>query len=342
MSEPAPFFASLADGPEGGRAVWLRTIDGVRIRAGYWPGGALGTVVLLPGRTEYVEKYGRAARELLSRGWSVIVLDWRGQGLADRPLDDPMLGHVAQFSDYQHDLDAVLAFLRHEGGARGLRAPWMLLSHSMGGLIALRAVNRRLPFHAAVFSAPMWGIRVPLWHRPLADAMRLLPLSLPQDRGYAPTTSGKSYVLTAGFEGNQLTGDLAMWDYLRSHVEAEPALRLGGPSLGWLRSALRECAVQMRGPAPALPAIVALGSQENIVRPDPIHRRMAGWRAGRLEIYSGARHEVPMERPEIRTRFFDSAHRLFAEQAGKGAPAEEPAVSRRSSRRWLLSIRDRG
>ena len=56
----APFFADLADGPPGGRAVWLRTEDGVRIRVGLWRGGEKGTVVLLPGRTEYIEKYGRA------------------------------------------------------------------------------------------------------------------------------------------------------------------------------------------------------------------------------------------------------------------------------------------
>ena len=62
---PAPFHADLADGPPGGRAVWLRTADEVRIRAGLWRGGDKGTVFLLPGRTEYIEKYGRAAGDLV-------------------------------------------------------------------------------------------------------------------------------------------------------------------------------------------------------------------------------------------------------------------------------------
>ena len=55
MSGAAPFYADVADGPPGGRAVWLHAADGVRLRAGLWPlQGARGTVLLLPGRTEYV------------------------------------------------------------------------------------------------------------------------------------------------------------------------------------------------------------------------------------------------------------------------------------------------
>ncbi len=316
MTAPAPLFQTLADGPEGGRAVWLQTEDGVRIRAGYWPGGRLGTVVFLPGRTEYVEKYGRAARDLAQRGWSMVTLDWRGQGLADRPLTDPMLGHVGHFTDYQRDLDRLLLWLHEQGQGLGLSGPLMLMSHSMGGLIALRGLARGLPFRASVFSAPMWGIRIPLWRRPLAGAMRRLPFALPQDRGYAPTTSGQSYILRTAFGDNHLTGDAEMWSWLHSQLEAEPGLRLGGPSLGWLRGALRECATMARVGSPATPALAVLGSLEHIVTAAPIRRRMSHWQGGRLEIYTGARHEVPMEAPEHRKRFFDSAHELFLASGG--------------------------
>lgn len=311
MSDTAPLFDSLADGPEDGRAVWLITSDGVRIRLGYWPGGALGTVVFLPGRTEYIEKYGPAARELRRRGWSMVVLDWRGQGLSERALPDPMLGHVERFTDYQRDLDAALGWIASEGHARGLGGPLMQMSHSMGGLIGLRALTRGLPFRASVFSAPMWGIRIPLWGRPLAGFMRRLPLALPHDRGYAPSTSPQSYILRTAFEQNHLTGDATTWSWLRRQLEAEPGLRLGGPSLGWLRDALRECARVARMPAPELPSLVALGSREYIVMPGPIRQRMRAWQGGRLDLYPGARHEVPMETPDHRARFYDSAHDLF-------------------------------
>ena len=84
---PAPFHAALADGPPGATCVWL-TAGQARIRVAWWKAGDKGTVLLLPGRTECIEKYGRAAGDLVARGFSVITIDWRGQGLADRALPD--------------------------------------------------------------------------------------------------------------------------------------------------------------------------------------------------------------------------------------------------------------
>ena len=125
MSEPAPFHADVADAPEGGRAFWLNTLDGLRLRAAVWDGGALGTAVVLPGRTEYIEKYGRVVRRLTERGLSVAVLDFRGQGLSTRNATAPHLGHVEDFRHYQHDVAALLAHLRdldvHFGHQRARR-----------------------------------------------------------------------------------------------------------------------------------------------------------------------------------------------------------------------------
>ena len=108
--QSAPFYSDVADGPEHGRAFWLRTTDGVRIRIGLWtPSGASkGTVLLFPGRTEYTEKYGRAAADFARRGYATLAVDWRGQGLADRLLDDAMSGYVQVFDDYQTDVEASL------------------------------------------------------------------------------------------------------------------------------------------------------------------------------------------------------------------------------------------
>jgi len=54
---PAPFYQDMAEGPENGAAHWLTTADGVQIRMGHWrTGGEKGTILLFPGRTEYIEK----------------------------------------------------------------------------------------------------------------------------------------------------------------------------------------------------------------------------------------------------------------------------------------------
>ncbi len=304
----APFFAEVADGPDGGHAVWLKAADGVRIRLALWPQeGAQGTVVLLPGRTEYAEKYGRTAADMAARGYAMVAVDWRGQGLADRPLTDPMTGHVGDFAEYQADLDAVFAHL----AGSSMPEPWYLLGHSMGGCIALRGVMRGLPVQAVAFSAPMWGILIAAWMRPLAVALSTASKYFAFDHRYAPGTGARTYVLDAPFLGNSLTTDAEMWGYMRDQAQARPELTLGGPSLGWLKAALHECHALAQMPAPRLPALTGLGTQERIVDVAPVHARMAGWPGGRLELFTGAEHEVLMERAPHRLRFRDLACDLF-------------------------------
>ena len=305
----APFYAEVADGPVDGRALWLTTRDGVRIRAGIWNAtAARGTVVLLPGRSEYVEKYGRTARDLATAGYATLTVDWRGQGLADRSFADPLLGHVGDFAEYQTDLDALMAFAI----AENLPRPYFLMPHSMGGTIGLRGLSRGLPFNAVAFSAPMWGIMMAPYLRPVANVLSSAARLLGLQRLYVPGTNGESYVLATPFTGNTLTTDPDMWDYMRRHCASHAGLRMGGPSLGWLHAALAECAALTQLPAPAYPAICALGTREKIVDTIPVHAMMSRWPGARLDLYDGAEHEVLMEKPSIRDAFLRSAVALFA------------------------------
>ena len=93
--------------------------------------------MMFPGRTEYIEKYGDCAAEFTGRGFAFLAVDWRGQGLADRLLDDVRVGHVDQFTDYQHDVQATLDL----AADLNLPKPWFVIGHSMGGAIGLRATR---------------------------------------------------------------------------------------------------------------------------------------------------------------------------------------------------------
>lgn len=305
----APFFADLADAPPGGRSVWLQS-GRARIRVALWNAGGKGTVFLLPGRTECIEKYGRAAGECIQRGYSFITVDWRGQGLADRALPDRMAGHVDSFSDYQDDLDAMLV----EADFQGLPRPYFMIAHSMGGAIGLRALMRGLPFRAAVFSGPMWGISMSPWLRPVASVATALARPFRLGNCYAPSTGAECYVLAAPFEGNVLTNDREMWAYMRRQLQTVPDLALGGPTMTWLGLALRECKALMAAPAPKVPAICSVGALEKVVDMQPMHQRMSDWPAGQLDIYPDAEHELMMEVPDVRNRFFERAVSLFDAQ----------------------------
>lgn len=318
--ENAPFFADVAHGPDDGAAWWLTTEDGLRVRVGAWARDAKkGTVLLFPGRTEYVEKYGRAAQDFALRGYSTLAVDWRGQGLADRLLDDTMSGHVLKFTDYQHDVAAAVAAAQ----ALNLPRPWHLLGHSMGGCIGLRAIMEGLPVQSCVFSGPMWGIRMASSLRPLAWSLSWSGRQLGMGHVYAPGTSQDNYVLSEPFETNKLTCDRSMYDYMIDQARAYPQLGLGGPSLHWLHEALKETRLLARRPSPDMPCLTILGTDEDIVDVNRIHDRMERWPQGDLELINGGRHEVLMDSAAIRTQVFTRICDHYNRSAGV-APAMNP------------------
>ena len=303
----APFHR-LKDSPDGrGHALWLRAEDGIRLRAGLWrPQQAAGTVLLFPGRTEYIEKYVPIAERLADEGLATLAIDWRGQGMSDRLLSDPRPGHIADFADYQRDvLELIVA-------AETLRLPrpWHLLAHSMGGNIGLAALMNGLPVQTAAFSAPMLGLRhilpVQLVSGVAGTAMRF-------GRGGLSVlgTRGSTYLLDAPFRGNALTDDPVQWGRLVAESGSWPHLTLGGASYAWIAAAIAECRRLSSLPAPELPALIGLGSRETVVSAAAIRARAASWPQARLLELADARHELMFNSPPIADRFLAAVLRLF-------------------------------
>ncbi|MBL6429325.1 MAG: alpha/beta hydrolase [Maritimibacter sp.] len=313
--DDAPLFDEVAEGPKGGRAYWLTCPDGVKIRLAHWPKSgrrkARGTVLLFPGRTEYAEKYGPAAAEFAAQGYDMIAVDWRGQGIADRVAEDKLLGHVADFDDYQVDVDTVMAAVAE----LDLPKPYYLIGHSMGGCIGLRALHRNLPVNAAVFSAPMWGIGLATWLRPVAWSLSWLTHSFGDGTKLSPATKREGYVQIAPFEDNQLTKDPEMWAFMQRQLVAHPELALGGPSVTWLYLALRETASLARTPPPAIPTLTFLGADERIVATEPVHKVMEHWKNGELVVVPKAEHEIMMEVPDTRAMFYQRTVEHFQAHA---------------------------
>lgn len=300
--EQAPLFEDVADAPTGGAAHWLTTSDGLRIRAAHWThDGAKGTVLLFPGRTEYIEKYGRAACELRARGYATLIVDWRGQGIADRLAPDRGLGHVNFFADYQHDVAALLTHARQ----LGLPEPYYLLAHSMGGCIGLRALTEGLPVKAAAFSAPMWGIQMSAALRPFAWGVSTIGRRMGLGTRVSPGEDTTSYLGTVTLAENALTNDAEMFEHMQNQITQHPDLGLGGPSLLWLNEALLEMRRLTAMPAPRVPALTFLGTDETIVDPARIRSKMAKWPDGKLEVIHTGKHEMLMESPAIKDPIYD-------------------------------------
>ena len=305
---PAPFLDDIAYGPDGGAAYWLHTSDNVKIRVGHWPlDAAKGSVLIFPGRTEFIEKYGQSAAHFADRGFASLAVDWRGQGLAERLLDNPLIGHVNQFSDYQKDVAALIRAARE----LNLPRPFYLLAHSMGGAIGLRAAIEGLAVKAVAFSGPMWGIKIAPHLKPMAWTLSHLMPRVGQGHRLTPSTRIEHHVLADGFEGNLLTRDRRQFEIMREQLTKHPELSLGGPSLGWLREALLETKHLAGRPSPSMPCVTFLGSNERIVEIGHIHRRMSDWKNGVLELVPDGEHEVLMDASDVSGPVFDRMAQLF-------------------------------
>ncbi len=294
----APLYLKMAKAPKGGVARFITTPDNTKIRFAIWAGGTRGTVVFLAGRTEYIEKYGVTYGQLVQRGFSVVVLDWRGQGLSDHIDGRNDLGDVVRFSDYQQDLETVL----NHPDVLALSGPRLMFSHSMGGCLGLRHLMGKHDFKAAVFSAPMWDVILPKGARPVVAVLSGIARAVGLGKGRMPTTNGDFYVTSADFKDNTLTSDPDQWQFMRQHIVDRPEFGLGGASLRWFRGALDEFKRFKSGKLPDIPTLVLYGTDEAIVLPEAIEQVSARLPDNTLIKIQSARHEIWMETPEIQAQ----------------------------------------
>ncbi len=314
--ESAPLFEEIAAGPSGGVAHWLTTADGLRIRVGLWnKSDAKGTILIFPGRTEFIEKYGATAKAFQERGYACLAIDWRGQGIADRLMSNRAIGHVGEFSDYQHDVAAVMDYARKQN----LPRPYFMIGHSMGGCIGLRSLMDGLDVQGAMFSAPMWGVEMSTPLRAAAWSLSTVGTSLGFDQKLVPGQFEEGYVLRVPFEDNTLTNDPSAWQLFKKQLETHPDLGIGGPSLRWLNQSLREMYQLSAAPSPNVPCLTYLGTNEEIVDPFRIRSRMGNWPKGKLRVIEGGRHEMLMDVPDMRNMIFDETAAFFDTQLTQAA-----------------------
>jgi lysophospholipase len=282
--------------------------DGLRLRAALFPCEAgRGSVVLSPGRTEPIEKYYEVVDELRARGFTVLVHDWRGQGLSARMLKDRMRGHAKGSEPYLADLDAVLAAYDDR-----LPRPWVALGHSMGGgLTALALVKGETRFAAAALSSPMLGINLRGRSAPTVRFIAGLLGRLGLSSLYIPAWTDP---LDQPFHLGVLTHDERRWNRFRDQMLACHDLRLGGATWGWVEFALELSAeIQKPGAVEAVKTpLVAFAAGEEALVDNTLIRNFAD-RApnGALVEVSGARHELFMETDDKRAEVWTAIDALL-------------------------------
>lgn len=150
-------------------ANWQIMPDGQRLFVRDWPlAQAERGVLIVHGLGEHSGRYARLARWFRQRGFAVRSYDQRGHGRTTGQR-----GAIRRADDLVADLGRVYATFTQQ-----MRTPPLLLGHSMGGVVALRAVlDRRLAPPGLVLSSPALRSREPAW---VLRSARVLDRVLPR------------------------------------------------------------------------------------------------------------------------------------------------------------------
>ena len=295
------------DSPIPSKPVVLQvtTEDGIPLRVARWRPTARrvrGTVCILQGRAEFIERYFETITELRRRGFAVVAFDWRGQGRSGREVKNPRKGHVKDFSCYHRDLEAVRTMVLEPT----MPKPHFGLAHSMGGAIALLGAREGwLPFERLVATTPMIDlciINITQLRRTTARLLRWLGFS----KSFIPG-GGETPISTKPFEGNRLTTDRKRYERNAALATAMGEGAIGDPTIGWLDASFR-LMNRFRDPRFALdiriPTLIVAAGADPVCATPAIERFAARLKAGHAIVLPGARHEILMERDVIRTDFW--------------------------------------
>ena len=312
--------------PQPGQVLSVTTSDGLAIRVVRWPARVAeprGTVILIQGRAEFIEKYFETANDLLARGFAVVSFDWRGQGGSTRELGNRSKGHVDDFALYALDLEAVLDQAIPADWSR----PLFAIAHSMGGAILLSLLGEGFSrFERVVVTAPMVKIAfigAQRLVRSLAEGLDAIGL------GTAFVPGGGAQSISAKpFVGNHLTGDSVRYARNAAVVTQGPKVGIGDPTVSWLNAAFR-CMSALQDPrlpaAITTPVLVIGAGDDAVVSTAAVERFAAYLKTGHAIVLPGALHEVLMERDPIRQAFL-AAFDAFIPGSPPVLTAVEPVV----------------
>ena len=187
----------------------LTAADGLTLHLREWPcagAAARGTVLIVHGLGEHIERYAHVAAHLNGWGWNVAGFDQRGHGRSEggrgrMATDDALLDDLARVVD----------------GVRATRAgPLVLLGHSLGGLIAARFCAEGMAtgparwyrgVDALVLSSPALDPGMTAFQKLLLAVLGRLAPNLGVNNGLKPAWISRDPVVVKAYEDDPLVHD---------------------------------------------------------------------------------------------------------------------------------------
>ena len=291
--------ALLADERYASASLGGQDIFAGKVRGHLWHSGKADApkILVLPGFTEYCEKYAHIVTLIHEKGYDSLVIDWPGQGLSGHFGHDKIAVHIDDFDDHIKALHALL-----------IQADWQdaefhILGHSMGGHLALRAADHfKAQVQSVALSAPMMvPAQKPLW---AIRALAKLFIKMGFGRAHVPFTKIPTIESLQSFwENNPLTTDEAGFAWQTRWFFDKLELRRFGATNGWAGAAYGSAVRTTLNPnflrAIKQPVLIMAAEDETIVDAKAIERAAKIIPLSQYHLIANARHELFNERQEV-------------------------------------------
>lgn len=274
------------------------------LRGHYWQvDQSKGTVLILPGFTEFCEKYSELASHLTSWGYNCLIIDWPGQGRSGQLGSQSQLVHIDSFDQHLEALDEMIA-------QAGLSSQsFAVIGHSMGGALGLMAAHRyAYQLDQLIILSPMIIPKgAPPW---LAVSLAQILKALGQSKKPLPFSHIPDMASSRKFKiDNSLTRDPEGYDRQYQIFETKPELRRSQPSVGWVYAAFSRCLQTTLNPdwmrQISCPVLALVAGDEVIVDLDKTRQMLGFLPRLKSHFFAEARHELLQEIPEVRERVFE-------------------------------------
>jgi len=274
-----------------------------------------GAIVISNGRRESVIKYKELIYDLYRTGYSVYILDHRGQGFSERiNIADNQMGHIDDFEYYVSDLKNYYDKFAKINGHKKI----FLLAHSMGATIGTRYIEKYpYDFNSAAFSSPMFGLRFP--------ACELIGLLTGDEPKYL--FGEKNYDNEErSFSTNNLTHSRIRYEATMNLYENNPSTKIGGPSYQWVyQSCITFKKIFKELQKIEIPILLILAGKEDVVSSKAQRKYFYGLRELNKDVkcftIAGAYHELLIEKDEFRipviTTILDYFNNINANKVNK-------------------------
>jgi len=284
---------------------YFKATDGELIRYARFPASEIldikGTVIFMPGRTEFIEKFIEDVRVFNALGYACAAMDLRGQGMSFRPHPNRNKHYVETFD--QHIVDVKTMF--EKVLENKMPKPYYLMGHSAGSHVILRTLHAHPDLvEKAVVVAPMVRIYtggVPAF---LAKGLAAFSNMIGKGRSYIP---GHTAIKDGRWGWRKLltSDDDRFGDEDHFIKTKDKRLAVGGATYRWLLEAIKSTEKLNAAGVPEsikTPVLLLQAGDDVIVDNKAQSALVARMPDAKLVRIEGAMHEILKEKDAYRAQ----------------------------------------